>query len=143
MSLAPLDLFVAVKADVLALGGRLDALRVNAASGGLGVSSQITSLPLAKGLHHAGPDAVSSPAFEIAIDRAPVAKILGYQTPLAACLVEVQDAVDDAAHVAWRPSRSAGVPGAFRQQRMEQLPLFMGQICWIVIDGAHGWSSRI
>jgi hypothetical protein len=39
MPLAPLDLFVAVKAEVLALGRRLDALRVNAASGGFGLSS--------------------------------------------------------------------------------------------------------
>jgi hypothetical protein len=39
MPLAPLDLVVAVKADVLALGRRLEALRVNAASGGFGRSS--------------------------------------------------------------------------------------------------------
>src|SRR5215211_484014 len=107
MSLAPRDLFVAVKADVLALGRRLDALRVNAASGGFGLSSQVPALPLAKCLHHACPDAVSSPALEIAIDGAPVAKFLGHQTPLATRLVEVQDAVKHTSHVAWRSSGSA------------------------------------
>src|SRR5215212_9759554 len=114
MSLAPLDLFVAVKADVLALGRRLDALRVNAASGGFGLSSEVPSLLLAKDFHHACPDAVSSPALEIAIDGAPVAKFLGHQAPLAARLVEIPDAVEHPSHIAGRPSGSAGAPGAFR-----------------------------
>src|SRR5215216_2198744 len=138
MSLAPRDLFVAVKADVLALDRRLDALRVNAASGGFGLSSEIPSLLLAKDFHHACPDAVSSPALEIAIDGALVAKFLGHQAPLAARLVEVQDAVEHPSHVAWRSSGSAGPPCTFRQHGLQQLPLPIGQIGWIVIVGAHG-----
>src|SRR5215216_752078 len=123
MSLAPRDLFVAVKADVLALGRRLDALGVNAASGGFGLSSEIPSLLLAKGFHHACPDAVSSPALKIAIDGTPVAKFLGYHAPLAARLVEIQDTVEHPSHIAGWPSGSAGAPGVFRQQGVEQLPL--------------------
>src|SRR5215470_17785330 len=138
MPLAPFDLLVAIKADVFALGCCLDALRVNAASRGLRLSSQAPPLPLAKRLHQARPDTVASPALEIPIDGAPVTKFLRDQPPLAACLVEVQDTVDDTAHVAWWSSGSARGPLAFRQQGLEQLPLLIGQICCIVIVGAHG-----
>jgi len=138
LPLAPLDLFAAVNAEVLALGRRLEALRVHAASGGFGRSASPPALPLAQGLHHAGPDAVSSPARAIALEGAPVAQLLGHQTPWAARLVEGQAAVEHTSHVARRSSGSAGAPGAFRQHRWEPLPLRIGYICGIFSREAHG-----
>jgi adenosylhomocysteine nucleosidase len=39
--------------------------------------------------------------------------------------------------VAWWSSGSARAPFPFAQQRLEQLPSLIGQICWIVLVGAH------
>src|SRR5215475_14205658 len=100
MPLAPFDLLVAIKPNVLALRRRFDALRVNATSGGFRLSTQTASLPLAQHLHQTRPDALASPPLEVAIDRTPVPKLLGKHPPLAARLIEVQNAVDDPPHVA-------------------------------------------
>jgi hypothetical protein len=137
MPLAPFALLVAITPEVFVLGRCLDTLRVKAARRGLGLSSQTTSLPLAKRLHQACPNTVSAPALPIPLDGAPVAQFLRYQPPLAACRVEVQDTVDDKSYVAWWAPGSTGGPWAFGQQGLEQLPLLIGSICCIVIGSAH------
>jgi hypothetical protein len=115
MPLAPLDLFVAVKADLGSLRCRLDGLAIDTPGGWLGLASQTAALPLAQGFHEVCPDAITPPALKIAIDRAPGAECWGDHPPLAAGLIEVEYAVDDPPHVARGTSASPRSPGSRRQ----------------------------
>jgi hypothetical protein len=62
--------------------------------------------------------------------------------PLAPGLGEIPTPIDDAAPSAWRSSRSAWSPLLLWEEALEQSPLRISQICWIVSVGAHGCSSR-
>src|SRR5687767_5414119 len=95
MALAPLDPLIAIIANILGLGGRFDALRINAARRRLGISTLIASLPLAQLLHDTCPAPSATPALEIAIHGVPVTKRWRNHAPLAARLIEVENAVDD------------------------------------------------
>src|SRR5262245_54352772 len=102
MPFAPFDPLVTIKPNVLALRRSLDALRVNTASRGFRLSSHTTALPLAQRFHQGAPDPVASPPLEVAIDGAPVPKHLRKHPPLAARLIEIQNAINNTPHVTRR-----------------------------------------
>src|SRR5256886_15248513 len=94
MAFAPFDSFVSVKTDVRILRGLLNALTINRACRGLRRSPLATTLRMTQLLHHTRPQSLVTPTPEIAINRIPVAKVLGQHTPLTAGLIDIENSID-------------------------------------------------
>lgn len=110
MPFAPLAFLVPVKTDVLSLRRRLDTLASRTARGRFGQPSLALAFPLVPRLHHPCPDPIATPASEGAIDRMPIADIRGHHAPLAPRLVDIENAIDDAAEVDGFPPCSPRTP---------------------------------
>jgi len=81
------------------------------------------------------------PASEGAIDRMPIVDIRGHHAPLASCLVDGENAVDDAAELRGLPPRATRAPLACGQWELEDVPLRITDIFRIVTYGAHHRDS--
>src|SRR5215510_13199174 len=116
MALAPLDLLVAVEAHRAPLCRRLNALAIDAAGRGLGLAPLAPALQAPQRRHQPSPYPCPPPTFEIGVNRAPLAEVLGHPAPLTTSLEEVQNPIKDAPPVTRRTPRAAGAPFAGRQQ---------------------------
>src|SRR5215471_4806912 len=137
MPFASFDFLVPIKADVLPLCRRLDALTISTARGGFGPPALALAFPLAQRVHHASPDTRLSPASEVAIDRVRIPDIRREHAPLAPRFVDVENAVDDAAEVHRLPPWATRAPLGWGQHKLEGLPLRIAHVCGIVTCGAH------
>src|SRR5262252_7325853 len=88
-------------------------------------------------VHHALPRATVSPLRKVFIDGALGQQVVWQQVPLAPGAIEVQESVDDVAHV--HRSRS---PAGLRwgKKRLQDMPLNIGEISqrWFASWGSHG-----
>src|ERR671925_259632 len=99
MAFSPLYFLVPVKANVLPLRRRLDALAIGAARRWFGQATLALAFPLAQRIHDPRPDPGTPPAAKVAVDRLPRSKLFGAHAPLTARLGDVKNAMDDAAAV--------------------------------------------
>ena len=125
------DLLAGIITFCLCLGCGLDTLAIDTARRRLFLAPLSLALLLRRCLHHLLPDAVSTPAIEVAIHRFPATERRRQHIPLAPRLGHTEDPVEDDAHRAGRTSRTTGTPFAGRQQRLQALPLRVGQVCRI------------
>ena len=112
------DLLAGIITFCLCLGCGLDTLAIDTARRRLFLAPLSLALLLRRCLHHLLPDAVSTPAIEVAIHRFPATERRRQHIPLAPRLGHTEDPVEDDAHRAGRTSRTTGTPFAGRQQRL-------------------------
>jgi hypothetical protein len=125
VAFAALDFLAAILATLATLFGRLHRLTIDTRStgGGLLRGRLLFANLGAQCLHHLWPRAIVSPRRKVCIDGALGQQIVWQHVPLAPCAVEVQDSVDDCAHV--HRSRS---PAGLRwgKKRLQDMPLIIG-----------------
>ena len=128
MPLAPLDLFAGVVAPRARDLGGLDTLAVQRTSGGVFVAPRAAAHLGAQGVVDALPRAIVAPLAEIVVDGLPFGIVMRQHAPLTAGDDDVQDGVDDVAHV---DAPGAAARFCRRDQWRDTLPLAVGQIGWV------------
>src|SRR5262245_7861824 len=141
MALASFDFFVPIEPYVLALGGGLDTLTVDGPCRRLGETPLAAALDLTELGHHPLPHPGSAPAPKVAVDRLPRPKIFGQHAPLAARLVHVQHPIDHPPQRTRGASPASRRPRVLGEQRMQDVPLRISDVCFILTSGTHRSSS--
>src|SRR3954451_18200163 len=130
MTLPAVHVLMIVAAPLLAAGGRVDRLAVDA-RGGAGVIRLLRGADLlAERVVDRVQDAVAPPAVEVAPDGALGGEVAGEVTPLATGAEDVEDGVEDVAHVSLT-GPPAGLDG--RDVRLDQGPLRVGEVTGVVV----------
>jgi uncharacterized protein (UPF0548 family) len=93
--------------------------------------------PPAQRVHDASPHARLTPASEVALDCMGIAKVRGHHPPLTPGLVDIDNAIDDAAQVHRLPPGSARPPLGCGQEALQDLPLPIANIGGIGTSRAH------
>jgi hypothetical protein len=132
---APGDFLVAVTANCRALCGSLDALALGTARRRFGTPLALP-FPATERVHALGPDAVSTPAAEVPIDRLPLANVRRQYAPLTARRVDRENAIDHASERHRLPARATRSPLRGGRQSVEERPLRSADICGIARQGA-------
>src|SRR5262249_17536205 len=125
MTLAPLDLLVAVVAALAAHLGGLDTLGVDATGAGRLLAAGLGADLAAQGVEDPLPGAALAQGLEVVPDRALGPQVVRQVAPLPPRLGLVERGVEPLAHVA-RP-RPPAVPRR-RDQRLDDLPLGVRQV---------------
>src|SRR5947208_13821569 len=99
MAFAALDQFATIGAVLLAGAAHLDRLTVDAAGRWGGLAPRRNPHLLAQRLDDPGPSAVDPPALEIVVNSSPRRKVPRQHSPRAPGTVEVEDGIDQLAHV--------------------------------------------
>ena len=128
MPFTPLDLFAGVVTLGLLLGCRLDTLTIHTTGRRGRLASLSLALALGQRLQHLLPTPGSAPTVEVAIHRFPSTKLRRQHAPLTAGLGYIQNAIDHLPSRTRRSTRSTRPPWTRRQQRLQELPLRVGQI---------------
>src|SRR5262249_41432759 len=128
MPLAAGDLLAAVLADLLPAVGGLHRLAVDAGDAGRDLAAGGLAEADPQDVDDPVPGAVALPGVEVVEDGAPRGEVVGQWPPGAALVGEVEDRVNDLAHVGL-----AGPPaGAGRGDLgLQDGPLGVGDIRWI------------
>src|SRR4051812_24605525 len=122
---ASLDVFAAIVATQAAHRRALDTLTVQTTSGWMFMSASTPSYLGAQSIVDTLPGAIVTPNPEVMIDTFPGRIVLGQHAPLRAADQNVQDRIDELAHIqAARPTTSFGG----RDQVFDIIPLAVGQI---------------
>jgi hypothetical protein len=125
VAFAARDFFAAIIATLATLCGRLHRLTIDTRStwGWLPRGRLLCADLGTQGIQHLLPRAIVSPLRKVFIDGARGQQIVWQHVPWAPCAVEVQDRVDDFAHV--HRSRS---PAGLRwgNKRLQDIPLIIG-----------------
>ena len=109
MALATPDLLAPVGADLLPTASGLDRLAVDATDAGRERSAGGLAEPDSKEVEDTVPGAIALPGVEVVIDGPPRGEIVGQRPPGAALVGDVEESVEDLAHVGL--ARSAAGPG--------------------------------
>ena len=104
---------------------------------GVGWPSLALSLLPGQPVHQGLPDALSTPGVEIAIHRFPATKAGGQPVPWTTGLGDIENPIDDPTPITRGPAWAAGPPFSRRQQRLEQMPLPIGQMRRIFFRPTH------
>src|SRR5262245_43506592 len=139
MAFSPVNLLAAIVATLAASLGRLHRLTVDAGSAGSRIPARFGACLSTQVIHHLLPGAVVPPTGEVIVDGALGQKIVRQHVPLATRPVEVQDRVDDLAHV---DAACAPAMLGWRNQRFQDRPLFVREVRRIRLPwlGRHGCS---
>src|SRR5262245_1236515 len=137
MALAAGDLLAAVIAAFATDLGGFHRLAVD--DGGTGTLLPTFGLPrgFAQGVVNPPPSAVQTPQPEYSIDRSPLGEVSRQITPRAARAIHIEDGIE---HLASLDALRGTDLRWTRQQRLNQLPLFVGQITGIM-RAVHGFGS--
>src|SRR3982751_4703810 len=139
MALPPVDVLGVVPPPLLAPGGRVDRLAVDARRG----AGVVRLLPgtdlLAEEVVDGVEGAVGPPPVEVAPDGALGGQVAGQVAPLAAGAEDVEDGVQDIPHLGLAGPPAAGLG---REMRHDQVPLGIGDVAGVVV-GCHTTSTML
>jgi len=136
MSLTPADLLASVISIGPTLLVRLGRLAVDDSSSRFDLAARLSPNLVSERLMDQFPGAVALPATEVIIDGPSRREIMGDQMPGAPGTKDVEDGVDDLAHVGGPRSAAAGFG---KNERGDQFPLGIGQVRSVALSsrGRH------
>jgi hypothetical protein len=125
VAFAALDQLAVIKAALTSYGSGFDTLAVQTARRGMLMPIGATAHLGSQGVVDALPGSIIAPDAEVVVDALPSRIVLGQHAPLGARDENIQDRIDDLAHIqAARPTTGFGS----RDQIFDTIPVAVSQI---------------